>query len=133
MVDIRKTKVISEFSFKSSSSTSVPYGHRIDLAANIKSAAALVKRKSRVSRRRNNVGDHCVKDVFQFTPVRRKPLGEYLMLEIPESSSASVVQGGMSYAAAVESAPPKKGCVKVVISPRVKKPIRPKKNQADKS
>ncbi|XP_017080604.1 uncharacterized protein LOC108114239 [Drosophila eugracilis] len=69
------------------------------------------------------------KESYQFVPVRRKPLGDYMLLEEPTSSSLPTTSSSqlpnhphsMSYAAAVESHPVSKLKIKVVLSPRVKR------------
>jgi len=87
-----------------------------------KSAAALIKRKNRNVRKKENDGTdnlNLTKEPCQFVPVRRKPLGEYMKLEAPMSSPSPSMQGmRMSYAAAVETG----SGVKVMISPRLNKP-----------
>ncbi|XP_016999825.2 uncharacterized protein [Drosophila takahashii] len=66
----------------------------------------------------------------QFVPVRRKPLGDYMVLEeepltssLPTTSSSFLSDNPtpMSYAAAVESHPVSRLKVKVVLSPRLKR------------
>lgn len=84
-----------------------------------KSTTAVVKRKSRNARRKQNddVND-LSKEPCQFVPVRRKPLGEYMKLEEPMASPSPSVPGmRMTYAAAVQTG----SGVKVMISPRLNK------------
>lgn len=86
-----------------------------------KSTTAVVKRKSRNARRKQNdeVND-LSKEPCHFVPVRRKPLGEYMKLEPNEpmaSPSPSVPGMRMTYAAAVQTG----SGVKVMISPRLNK------------
>ncbi|XP_017043186.1 uncharacterized protein LOC108089454 [Drosophila ficusphila] len=69
------------------------------------------------------------KESCQFVAVRRKPLGEYMVLEAPPTSSrpstsdslSSVISPPMSYAAAVEMQPETTLKIKVVLSPRLKR------------
>lgn len=84
-----------------------------------KSAAALIKRINRNIQIKENDGtDNSSKEACQFVPVRRKPLGEYIKLEVPMTSPSSSTQGmRMSYAAAVETG----SGVKVMITPRFNK------------
>ncbi|KAH8370252.1 hypothetical protein KR093_002764 [Drosophila rubida] len=103
-----------------------------------KSAAALIKRKNRNAKRRqqHETIDNLCKEPCQFVPVRRKPLGEYMNLEVsmpmtmqmqvptsmsttmPMASPSPSMQGmRMSYAAAVQTG----AGVKVMISPRLNK------------
>ncbi|KAH8410851.1 hypothetical protein KR222_001036 [Zaprionus bogoriensis] len=85
-----------------------------------KSAAALVKRKTRNARRKQSdaLDDLSKEPPCHFVPIRRKPLGEYMKLEVPMASSSPSVPGmRMSYAAAVQTGTG----VKVMISPRLNK------------
>ncbi|XP_016975841.1 uncharacterized protein LOC108042189 [Drosophila rhopaloa] len=66
---------------------------------------------------------------YQFVPVRRKPLSEYMVLEDPPApsrpsaapSKLPLDKPPMSYAAAVESLPVSRLKIKVVLSPRFKR------------
>ncbi|XP_017128387.1 uncharacterized protein LOC108146762 [Drosophila elegans] len=102
-----------------------------------RSATVVLKRRNR--RRRNNeaasgfgggggVGNKD-SESFQFVPVRRKPLGEYLALEEQPAPSRPTASSSyspldtppMSYAAAVESLPETRIKIKVELSPRLKR------------
>ncbi|XP_017835772.1 uncharacterized protein LOC108595122 [Drosophila busckii] len=101
------------------------------LAAKSKSTAALlVKRKktNNARRKQNDGADDLAKESCQFVPVRRKPLGEYMKLEVStsknnSSSPSPSLQGmRMSYAAAIATYPTAGAAgVKVMISPRLKR------------
>lgn len=95
-----------------------------------KSTIALVKRKNRNAHRKqyDDVND-LSKEPCHFVPVRRKPLGEYMKLEVPMASPSPSVPGlRMSYAAAVQTG----SGVKVMISPRITKGNKSGKDKAVK-
>lgn len=95
-----------------------------------KSTIALVKRKNRNAHRKqyDDVND-LSKEPCHFVPVRRKPLGEYMKLEVPMASPSPSVPGlRMSYAAAVQTG----SGVKVMISPRLTKGNKSGKDKAVK-
>lgn len=95
-----------------------------------KSTTALVKRKNRNAHRKqyDDVND-LSKEPCHFVPVRRKPLGEYMKLEVPMASPSPSVPGlRMSYAAAVQTG----SGVKVMISPRLTKSNKSGKDKAVK-
>lgn len=95
-----------------------------------KSTTALVKRKNRNTHRKqyDDVSD-LSKEPCHFVPIRRKPLGEYMKLEVPMASPSLSVPGmRMSYAAAVQTG----SGVKVMVSPRLTKSNKPGKDKAVK-
>lgn len=95
-----------------------------------KSTTALVKRKNRNTHRKqyDDVSD-LSKEPCHFVPIRRKPLGEYMKLEVPMASTSLSVPGmRMSYAAAVQTG----SGVKIMVSPRLTKSNKPGKDKAVK-